>query len=251
MTDDTLPTPVAAAAAAPGVSDYARWKGWDPSRFGTVKPRDANYFRWHVARAVGGTPRRLKILEIGFGNGTFLGWARQEGHDIAGTELDATLVALANHCGFRAAQDVDAVTAHGPWDLIVGFDVLEHVAPENTAAFLGGLARRLTADGCMLLRFPNGESPFGLIRQFRDTTHVHVLGVSRMRQIVGPIGLRVVCSGDALPWHARRWRSMPTALLGAVVRALVEGLVGRLYMGRAPNLQANEVVVLARSNQSD
>jgi 2-polyprenyl-3-methyl-5-hydroxy-6-metoxy-1,4-benzoquinol methylase len=228
------------------VSDYARWKGWDPTRFGTVKARDANYFAWHVARAVGRDRRGMNVLEIGFGNGTFLGWVRREGHRIAGTEIDASLVELARKAGFEAAASPEALDGAAPWDLIVGFDVLEHVPPEAAAAFIGGLAQRLAPDGRMLFRFPNGESPFGLIRQHRDATHVHVLGVSRMRQIAAPLGLRVAHSGDALPWHARRWRSVPTALLGALVRAALEWTLGRLYMGRAPNLQANEVVVLEK-----
>lgn len=228
------------------VSDYARWKGWDPRRFGVVKSRDANYFRWHVARALGRRRRALKILEIGFGNGVFLGWARREQHAVAGTEIDDGLVALARQAGFSAAALVDELADQGPWDLIVGFDVLEHVPPGSTAEFLRGLLRHLAPDGRMLFRFPNGESPLGLIRQYRDETHVHVLGASRMRQIAAPLGLRVACSGDALPWYARRWRSLPTALLGSLLRALLEWTVGRLYMGRAPNLQANEIVVLMR-----
>jgi 2-polyprenyl-3-methyl-5-hydroxy-6-metoxy-1,4-benzoquinol methylase len=226
-------------------SDYARWKGWDPQRFGAVKSRDANYFAWHVARAVGHRRPPLRILEIGFGNGLFLGWARRERHLVAGTEIDAALIALARQAGFEAAMSADDLVAHGPWDLIVGFDVLEHVAPDAMPEFLSRLSRQLAPDGRMLFRFPNGESPFGLVRQYRDETHVHVLGVSRVRQIVAPLGLRVVCSGELLPWYARRWRSVPSALVGALARALFEWLIGRLYLGRTANLQSNEVVVLA------
>lgn len=228
-------------------SDYARWKGWDPRRFGVVKSRDANYFAWHVARAVGRGRRGLKILEIGFGNGVFLGWARAQQHAVVGTEIDKTLVLLAHQAGFGAANSVDELATHGPWDLIIGFDVLEHVPPEAIAEFLRGLLRHLAPQGRMLFRFPNGESPFGLIRQYRDQTHVHVLGASRMRQIAPPLGLCVTHCGDALPWYARRWRSMPTAIVGAALRALLEWTIGRMYLGRPPNLQANETVVLARA----
>jgi SAM-dependent methyltransferase len=236
------------------VSDYARWKGWRPERFAVVKSRDAKYFDWHVRRAMGGRDERLKVLEIGFGNGAFLGWTRRRGHDVVGTEIDLTLCDLARSAGFRVGAAIDEVTDHAPWDLVVGFDVLEHVPSAELPGFLQVLASHLSPGGRMLFRFPNGESPFGLIRQFRDTTHVSILGVSRMRQVVMPLGLEVVCSGDALPWFAKRLRSAPTAFLGAVCRGLMQWTLGRLYLGQAPNLQANEIVVLARrqlGGQSD
>ena len=68
--------------------DYSLFKGWTRDSFGHCKTHWAAYYQLEVRRCVRktggtlGTP--LKLLEIGFGNGAFMGWARAQGHSVHG-----------------------------------------------------------------------------------------------------------------------------------------------------------------------
>src|SRR5689334_17214144 len=64
-------------------SDYLRWKGWSDERFGELTGRQRRYYDWHVKRALGGAPCD-RVLEVGFGNGTFLHYCRNRRWHIVG-----------------------------------------------------------------------------------------------------------------------------------------------------------------------
>ena len=54
--------------------DYLAWKDWREAQFGQCTPADTRYFDWHVQRAFGAPKAALRVLELGFGNGSFLAW---------------------------------------------------------------------------------------------------------------------------------------------------------------------------------
>ena len=100
------------------VDAYAQWKGWDESAFGRFNDNDARYFQWHIHRALDGqAPRR--VLEIGFGNGSFLGFGRDRGWEMTGVEASLELRARAERAGFRVATDIDALANEPSFDLVV------------------------------------------------------------------------------------------------------------------------------------
>lgn len=57
-------------------SDYVKWKSWD--QFGVLRKSLARYFAAELARA-GTLPPGARVLEIGFGKGSFLEFARRRG----------------------------------------------------------------------------------------------------------------------------------------------------------------------------
>lgn len=224
--------------------EYISWKDWKREDFGVFTEDESRYFDWHVRRAVDKSTRKLRVLEIGFGNGGFLNWARLRGHEVTGVELSEELVARAQVAGYRSFAATAAAGGQGAFDLIVGFDVLEHIEMSTLQTMLRDFRSQLAPEGRMLFRFPNSESPMGVIYQNGDITHVTRLGVSSMRQICNLTGLKLLHSGDVLPWRSYPLRKRPRKMFAAVVRQYVQWILGDVMLGHPVRIAANEVVVL-------
>ncbi len=226
---------------------YASWKNWAPGDFGRHSPYDDRYYRWHLQRAGCELTAPLRVLEVGYGNGGFMGWLRTGGHAVWGVEANPQLVARALDAGYEAATGLEGITASAHFDLIAAFDVLEHVLPAELQPFVEGLLARLAPGGRLLLRFPNGESPFGLWMQHGDLTHVHALGLSKVRQLCAACGLRITHSGETLPWREQPSSRRLGAAVAAWSRRRFEWALRKMYgLPRGLDLSPNQLVVLTR-----
>jgi 2-polyprenyl-3-methyl-5-hydroxy-6-metoxy-1,4-benzoquinol methylase len=225
------------------VEAYAQWKGWDESAFGRFNECEARYYQWHVNRAVGGRAAR-RVLEIGFGNGTFLGFGRDRGWEMTGVELSSELRARAERAGYRTAADVDALTAEPLFDLVVLFDVLEHVEPDQLFTFMRKLRALLAPDGAILLRVPNADSPFGGRHQSGDLTHRVAIGEIMLRQVAAASDLYLAAIGEST-WRAQQ-AEPPTlrAWWRYRLRKLFNRVLGFTYYGGTVDLSSNLTAVL-------
>ena len=163
---------------------YLEHKQWKKEEFCVVE--NGACYDQEIERAFCAVPAKLRIVEIGFGNGNFLAWARARGHDIVGVEIIQELLDRANEAGFRTARSVDALLTNdaSSFDLVAAFDVLEHIDPADLREFIRKVSCLLRPGGIFLARFPNGDSPFGLAYQNGDLTHRTALGVGRVSQIM-------------------------------------------------------------------
>ncbi len=114
----------------------------------------------------------------------------------------------------------------------------------SAAALLTAALGLLGPDGRILLRFPNGQSPFSGLYQNGDLTHVSRFTPASLRQLAEPCGLELA--------GAFNHRSMPPGLRALKrraaywVRDMVETVLGLVYFGRRVPLDPNIVVVLRR-----
>ena len=170
---------------------YIAWKQWGEG-FGELQRGDADYFRRELQIAERLRPIR-RVLEIGFGNGAFLGYARQRGWEVVGLELQEELVALAQEHGFEAyrSDGQEALDAQ-EFDAIVAFDVLEHIPADEAVEFLDSLRARLSPGGAIVLRYPNADTWMGNVFFTGDPTHVNEIGYFKMQYLAGRAGLRIV-----------------------------------------------------------
>jgi SAM-dependent methyltransferase len=153
---------------------YLKWKDW--GGFGTLKKSEEAYFKAEIERTNCRFPEKSKILEIGFGNGKFLKYAFEKGWDVIGTEVNSALVDIAQEAGYVAIHTDNLSNFNDDtFDLIVAFDVLEHIEQYLIPIFISEIKRVLKAGGYFIARFPNGDSPFGLINQNGDVTHITVI----------------------------------------------------------------------------
>jgi SAM-dependent methyltransferase len=242
--------------------DYSRFKGWTSAGFGHCKRHWAAYYQLEVDACVRASgclsDRPLRLLEIGFGNGAFMGWARGKGHSVHGLEIEAPQLEAARQAGFVVADSLHALLAQCNsvgFDGVVAFDVFEHLSYLQLKQLLQDLHSVLKPGGWILSRFPNGDSPFGRLNQHGDLTHVTTLGSMSVRQLASGTGLRLLSVGSQrVPL---RHIGVPRAVVHLLCLALrgllevpVQLLLNAYYPGEmrwfllAPNLVAR----LARPN---
>lgn len=179
---------------------YLEWKGWNSQKpFGHLPGHTKALYQAQVRST------KLKqinnVLEIGFGNGEFLSFAKSKGWQITGTELSEQLVQIAQKQGYNAipANELENLSASS-FDLIVAFDVFEHIPPAQIESFINTLKSKLRPGGCLLARFPNGDSPLGLPFQNGDMTHTHAIGSNIVRYLAGQTQMQIVrVGGEIIP----------------------------------------------------
>jgi SAM-dependent methyltransferase len=219
---------------------YAAFKSWP---IGDDQSSDETY---EVELRRSGINPPARILEIGFGTGHFLDWARRRGYSITGVEVIGELVDRARAAGhvvfYGTPQSVIDATSQ-QFDLIVAFDVFEHFTVAELIDLLMFARKILSPTGRILARFPNGGSPFGAYLQNSDITHVTPLSGERIRQVATAVEMRVFSVANAArPMAGRRNRILKRGAY--LVRDIVEWTIGHLYLGYRVPLDPNLTVVL-------
>jgi 2-polyprenyl-3-methyl-5-hydroxy-6-metoxy-1,4-benzoquinol methylase len=174
---------------------YLTWKMWG-DEFGKLSKFEAHYFSKEISKANCTFPKNSKVLEIGFGNGSFLKYASEKNWDVYGTEVNSDLVQIANQKGFNTFDTSDlTMFKNDTFDLVIAFDVLEHIPQEHLLSFILEIKRVLRNDGVLIARFPNGDSPFGLSNQNGDITHVTAIGSGKINYFAANSNMELIFSG--------------------------------------------------------
>jgi 2-polyprenyl-3-methyl-5-hydroxy-6-metoxy-1,4-benzoquinol methylase len=82
---------------------------------------------------------QVNVCDIGFGNGNFMGWCRDQGWRCDGIEVNQFLIERAINNKLRAFSSIETLTTLHPgttYDLITAFDVLEHIDRGQIVNFL-------------------------------------------------------------------------------------------------------------------
>ncbi len=221
--------------------DYAEWKGWQHAVL------DADAAEVFTKECVGaGIRKGARILEVGFGAGLFLDWARQSGYDVCGLDTNSEAVCIAAAKGHRVKCETLVDHAEFGYDAIVAFDVLEHLTRPQLEAFGAAVASKLSHAGVLLARFPNGASPWGRHYQHSDPTHRGALTPTLLKTLLRPMGLSPAGawnsarpSGQGLPRRAVR-------KLRALLRSGINSATSWAYFGRVIPFDPNVTVAFRR-----
>ncbi len=212
--------------------NYREWKNWAESGFAVLKRSTARYYAAELKRAGLQGRSALKVLEIGFGNGAFLKYCTLQGWSVVGTEINPELVTVARNAGFdaRPATAVADMLA-ASFDAVVLIDVLEHIPPEQSLAFLQAALRILRSGGVIVAHFPNGDSPFGLFFQNGDATHINAIGSEKARYYARAIDADIVSiGGEAQPIPAGSIKHTVQRMLALPVRVSLNWLVRLIFL---------------------
>lgn len=224
-------------------NDYVTWKQWQ-------RPFHCDDFsrRYFVGEMRGIKIAGARVLELGFGEGRFLAWAKTMGATVVGYELINELAEAGRALGFDTRsgdvmQRLDPNTDQ--FDLIVAFDVLEHVDSDRLIDLAGFLRRLLVPGGHLVARVPNGQSPLGQVFQYGDLTHVSVLSKGRFEQLAALVDLQTVRCDNAYRVTNTGWEGLMDRCRFRL-RDWVQSRLCALYnLGPLP-FDPNIVVVLRR-----
>lgn len=228
---------------------YRDWKGW--SRGLALKASDYRYFDGEIKRA--GALEARSILEVGFGSGIFLSWGKSRGIDVVGLEIIPELVEGAAGAGHNVhlwnlvAPEIGVPNplAGRQFDTVAAWDVLEHLTIDDARIFLAAIAALLPPGGRLILRFPNGESPFSVPVQNGDYTHkMHVTRTKLDHLCIGT-NLRVVGYFNAYRVADRPLFAWVKFLVYRF-RDLIELTVGFTYYGKRVPLDPVATAILVR-----
>lgn len=227
---------------------YIDWKGWVSERpFGSLAAADERYFSKELTTI--GASQLASVLEIGFGNGSFLEYARRRHIRAVGVEQNRHLVQQARALGFEA--HVSGESLDGPdqgFDLVAAFDVMEHIPEEAQVSWLSGLREQLAPGGLILLRFPNGDSPFGLMSQNGDPTHITFVGSLKARFLAAQAGFTdIVVRAPQRPLVFNSPHQLGQQLFSKCAIAILELAVRGIYPRyRASAYFSDNLVMVAR-----
>ncbi|AEH09121.1 MULTISPECIES: class I SAM-dependent methyltransferase [Protofrankia] len=141
---------------------------------------DAEYRRWAAAcqhRLRGWLPsdREARCLDVACGHGNFLYLLKEAGyHNIVGIDVSPEQAAVARRVwpDVECANVLDYLPGHaGEFDLITGFDIIEHLHKSEVLTFLDLISKALRPGGSVILQTANAESPWGGMHRYHDFTH--------------------------------------------------------------------------------
>jgi SAM-dependent methyltransferase len=229
--------------------EYREWKNWTSQGFGKCTSADSEYFTAEFAEAGVELSSPLSILEIGFGSGNLAQWAGARGWNYVGIELDPELVALGRAAGFDvydADPSLKSVAPERCFDIIVAFDVLEHLTIQQIVQTLKAARDRLNTGGRFIARFPSGDSPFSRAIQHGDLTHQSVIGTGIVQQLSARSGFQSLqIRAPAFPiWGLGFKRALRRAAVRGT-RLLLGACLRLIYYDNTPRvIEPNMLIVL-------
>ena len=225
---------------------YIDWKNWEVDSFAKTSKLEEAYFN-NIFKLLK-LKKSSKILEIGFGNGSFLGYAVSQKFSYDGVESNQNLVDLAIDNNFSAFTSLDKINRETKYDLIILFDVIEHINADAVEEFFKEMNVHLEETGSIFLRFPNGSSPLGLGNQHGDVTHCNIVTLPKLNYWCYNSDLKVIFyRGDIRPFIFRHnILKMPSRLIRLFFHVLTEKFIRSISSQSKGVLSSNLEVVIKK-----
>jgi 2-polyprenyl-3-methyl-5-hydroxy-6-metoxy-1,4-benzoquinol methylase len=175
--------------------------------------------------------KESRMVDLACGHGSFLWWLGQAGFkNVSGIDSSKEQVEAARGAGL-SVQEFDVMAwlenePAGQVDVLFAMDFIEHISKDDFMRFLRLSHRLLKPGGRVILRYPNGDSPFVGLNLFNDITHVWTYTTNCLSTLAKMHGFRQSRFHDEGPEASRdqRWIKRPLArvcqwILRQVVRS--------------------------------
>lgn len=224
---------------------YEKWKKWD--NLFAFDNEDALYFSGELKFF---DLRDANFLEIGFGSGSLISWARSKGANVWGTEINDTLAEAAR------AENISVLNPNiediyksfqNNFDIVVAFDVFEHFTLDEIIVRLSAIWTMLKPGGVLMLRFPNAQSPFGLAAQNGDPTHKTALSRSIFEHLCQNNQFEIFHYGPSYRIGGSGVAKKLTRVLRGFSRDVISFILNKIY---SSNIPWDPVVVLGMRKPS-
>jgi len=223
---------------------YSEWKNWKLDF--KCPPFETAYYEAEFGKFVS---RGARVAELGFGAGTFMAWARGRGARIHGIEIQEGLINAARQAGFDVSSSLDclAKAEAGNFDTIVALDVFEHLSVEEIRNNFSLIRTLLKPTGTLILRVPNGQSPFSGRVQYGDVTHETVLTPGKIEQLCKESGLVLIEAKNQARVSASKSVIVRVAKSGQfLIRTLTNLLIAKIYGLGSTVLDVNMIAILRK-----
>jgi 2-polyprenyl-3-methyl-5-hydroxy-6-metoxy-1,4-benzoquinol methylase len=218
---------------------YAEWKNWN--HFFSPRTAERRLYESDLKEV---RLEEKKFLDIGFGNGALLAWAREKGALVFGVEIQEFLRNEALKNGVTAYENLTEI-APASVDIVCLFDVLEHIPRDQLQDFIAEIRRICAPGSTIVARIPNCQSFLGLINQFGDPTHITMLSGPLVESYFRKAGWARVYSREAADIiessDLKYWLFRPVRTLSRYIFKLVL----RLAWSTGNTLMSANVVVFA------
>ncbi len=245
---------------------YIQWERWHPEGFGIPRPgeyialkKDFETIQEKSRVMDPKLPEIKKVLEIGYGDGRFLGYGRSRGWEMTGVEINPHLVEMGKKAGYNTLHVDDLPSLKNEeYDVVAAYDVLEHVEPDELPALLSVLRQKLKIGGVVVAQMPNGASPFGLHNHVGDVTHKIAFNYNKADYFARKAGLRVVYTGAPCqscqyppgrwPWYG--WAYFVRRLSYSIAKTILDWIGWSMYSDAQQVIFASQnlLFVLKRIN---
>lgn len=243
----------------------------------TMTPKDRLYHQYHsvqeqnrddrrarepylrdVIRRLFPADRNCSIMDVGCGAGTFMSFLRREGYlHVKGVDVSLEQVTCARRKGVEHIIHGDVLETLGrepsaSLDVIVAFDLLEHLTLEQLLRFSDDAFRTLRDNGIVLVHTANAEGRFGSIIRWADLTHERAFTRDSIAQLFRSSGFaRIACYEDKPVIHGigSLVRRIAYAVLSLSARAWLVAENGRT--GFSALLSQNLLAVVTKSAGAD
>ena len=149
--------------------------------------------------------RRLKIVDLGCGPGASLYFLKLAGYtNISGVDISLEQIEQAHRLGLTEARQgqIDsflAGTSPESIDIVLLFDVLEHLSREELFTTLDEVYRILRTGGRCIVHVPNAEGLYGMRIRYGDLTHELAFTPQALQQLFTTVGFRSVQTFEDKP----------------------------------------------------
>jgi 2-polyprenyl-3-methyl-5-hydroxy-6-metoxy-1,4-benzoquinol methylase len=176
--------------------------------------------------------KTARIVDLACGGGKLLHYFVEQGYQrIEGVDISPDQVALSRQITSNVTQGniIEFLEANpGQFDLITGFDIIEHFYKDEVLRFLDAVYAALKPGGRLILQTPNVGVPWGLQHRYNDFTHelgFNSNAMDRLLRVIGfsdnearecdppPYGLSLFSSVRFVLWQVIRLKLMVRNLI--------------------------------------
>ncbi|HVO32430.1 MAG TPA: class I SAM-dependent methyltransferase [Elusimicrobiota bacterium] len=175
--------------------------------------------------------KKARILDFGCGDGLLLWVAQKLGYtELAGVDLSEGMLMRARRRGLSAKfENMDGLDylrskPDGAYDAIAAFDVFEHLTRPELLTTCREMFRTLSPGGRLLIKVPNGLSPYCGAVLWGDITHERPHTKHSLAGVLTPLGFEDVQASEVAPVP----RGLKSAIRSVLWRFVRTGMLIRL-----------------------
>ncbi len=190
--------------------------------------------------------KKLKIFEIGCGDGALMKWFKDQDHEVFGVDINQSSVDNLISEGFnvkRANILNNLEYIDDKYDLVICMDVLEHFRNEELNKLFEYFSKFLKSTSLIYVRVPNSQSPLGAYYQFGDPTHRSFLSLTALEFYSESHNLSIKISKNS--YISRKgFKGELAHLFRKVVLFVIENFLSLIFFGKKTLLAPNISVVI-------